>query len=169
VNAQHGQSAGSLQGHSILSEMSQALNSISTYSSSSGSVGVLDSLGLDLGSDGHLTEGTLLSTDSSNSPGVTAFLGSASGGGFLENATNALSNLETPTTGVLKAAEAGDQTQLTALASSISTKQSQVQQYQLNRENQMTQADAMIASMQQQYSYLTSMFAAEQTGESMDK
>jgi flagellar hook-associated protein 2 len=169
VNAQHGQSAGSLQGQSILSSLSQTLSSISTYNSPGGAIGGLEDLGLTLGTDGHLTynELGLLSADFGNSQGIMTFLGSATGGGFLQNATNAINNLEDPTSGVLKLSEAADQTQLTGLGTQISTKQAQVQQLQLNLQNQMAASDAMIAEMQQQYSYLTSMFQADQADNQM--
>jgi hypothetical protein len=36
-------------------------------------------------------------------------------------------------------------------------------------QNQMAAADALIASMEQQYSYLSGMFAAQQTADSMYK
>src|ERR1039458_804305 len=78
LGKQRGQSAGPLQGQAIVNSLSQALGSLSTYSSS-GSIGNLSSLGLSLGADGHLTYNalTLLGTDFGNSSGVATFLGSA--------------------------------------------------------------------------------------------
>jgi flagellar hook-associated protein 2 len=171
VNAQHGQSAGSLQGQSILSTLSNTLSAISTYNSPNSSINGLESLGLALGTDGHITYDAvgLMSADFSNSRGITSFLGSATGGGFLKTATDALNSLETPTTGLLKISETDMQSRLSALATNISDRQAKVQQFQLSLQNQMAAADALIASMQQQSSYLTAMFAAQDTADQMYK
>ena len=165
---QHGQSAGSLQGQSILNSLSQALASISTYSSSD-SIGYLKNLGLDLGKDGQLTYTamTLLGADFSDSAGVATFLGSATGGGFLKAATDTLNNLEDPSTGLIKTSETDLQSQISNLGTTITDKQNKVSDLQLQLQNQMARADASIASMEQQYSYLNSMFAAMQTADQM--
>jgi len=166
LDKQRGQTGGPLQGQAIINSLSQALASISTYSSSD-SIGSLASLGLDLGTDGQITyqETTLLAADFSNSSGVAAFLGSATGGGFLEAATNVMTSLEDPTTGLIKTAEANLTSQISALGTTISNKQTQVSNMQTQLENQMAQADAAISTMEQQYSYLNSMFAAQQTAD----
>ena len=58
-------------------------------------------LGFTLNDDGTLTYSplTMMSTDLVNSAGVTSFLGSATGGGFLEAATNAINSIEDSNTG----------------------------------------------------------------------
>jgi flagellar capping protein FliD len=126
-------------------------------------------LGFTLNDDGTLTYSPLnmMSTDLSNSAGVIAFLGSATGGGFLQAATNAMNNIETPTTGLLKSTETALQSQITSLGTTIATKQAQVQQLQTNLTNQMATADAAIANMEQQYSYMTSVYQAQQTANLM--
>jgi flagellar capping protein FliD len=126
-------------------------------------------LGFSLNDDGTLTYSpfTMLSTDLVNSAGVTAFLGSATGGGFLEAATNAINSIEDSNTGLLKTTEAAVQSQITSIGNTITDKQNAVDQLQTNLTNQMAQADAAIATMEQQYSYLNSMFAAEQTADEM--
>jgi flagellar hook-associated protein 2 len=166
LDKQRGQTGGPLQGQAIINSLSQALASISTYSSSD-SIGSLASLGLDLGTDGQITyhETTLLAADFSNSSGVAAFLGSATGGGFLEAATNVMTSLEDPTIGLIKTAEADLTSQISTLGTTISNKQTQVSNMQTQLENQMAQADAAISTMEQQYSYLNSMFAAQQTAD----
>jgi flagellar hook-associated protein 2 len=168
LGKQRGQAAGPLQGESIVNSLSQALASITTYSSSAGDVGLTD-LGLTLNLNGTVTYSplTLMSTDLSNSNGVTAFLGSTTGGGFLKAANDALTSIEDPATGLLKTTEADVQSQITSLGTTISDKQTQVDQLQTQLTNQMATADAMIASMEQQYSYLNSMFAAQQTADQM--
>jgi flagellar hook-associated protein 2 len=166
---QYGQSGGALQGQSIVFSLSQALAQMSTYySSTRGSIGMAD-LGLTLNNDGTLTYSplTMMSTDLENSPGVIAFLGSATGGGFLQAATNAIDNIETPNTGLLKTTESALQSQITSIGNTITQKQAAVSQMQTNLTNQMAQADAAIDSMQQQYAYMNSVYLAEQTANQM--
>jgi flagellar hook-associated protein 2 len=170
VGTQRGQTAGALQGQSIVNQLSSILSSISTYASS-GEVNGLAALGLDLGTNGQLTYSplTLMAADLSSSTGVTSFLGSATGGGFLKNATDALTSLEDSTTGLLKTAETDTTSQITKLGTTISAKQATVDAMQIQMQNQMAAADALIASMEQQYSYLSGMFAAQQTADAMYK
>jgi flagellar capping protein FliD len=77
--------------------------------------------------------------------------------------------LEDPSAGLLKTAESDMQTQITNIGNQITTKQNQVDQLQTTLTNQMAAADAMISSMEQQYSYLTSMFQAQQTADQLYK
>jgi flagellar hook-associated protein 2 len=166
---QYGQSGGPLQGQSIVYSLSQALAQMSTYySKASGSIGMSD-LGFTLNDDGTLTYSplTMMSTDLENSAGVISFLGSATGGGFLQAATTAIKSVETPTTGLLKTVETSTQSEITNIGNTIAQKQAAVSQLQTNLTNQMAQADAAIDSMQQQYSYMTSVFEAEQTADQM--
>jgi len=176
IVGQRGQSAGPLQGTSILTELSQALSSISTYGSSGGSFTTLHDMGLDLGDNGQLTytSGTFLANCFGNAAGIDAFLGTApdpngataaavAGSGFLAVASNALTDLETPTTGLLKSAETDLTSQITDIGTQIATKQAQVDTLQTTLTAQMAAADAAIATMEQTYSELSSMLAAQQT------
>jgi flagellar hook-associated protein 2 len=169
VDAQRGQAAGPLEATPILNELQQTLAAISTYASPGSQVSGLNDLGLQLNDDGSITytEGTLLSADIQNSSAVTSFLGSATGGGFLETATNALTELEDPTTGLLKNAETDTQTQITNIGNQITAAQAQVTQLQTNLTNQMADADTLISNTQQQYSEISGMFSAMQTEDEM--
>jgi flagellar hook-associated protein 2 len=164
LNKQRGSSAGPLEGQSIVSILSRSLSNIATYGSSSGQISSLETLGLSLGTDGHFTYTplTLMGTDLSNSAGVAAFFGSATGGGFLQSATNTLNNLEDSTVGLLKNAETDVTTQITNIGSQITARQNQVDQLQMQLTRQMAASDALIASMEQKYSFLSSMFQAQQ-------
>ena len=170
LGTQRGQSAGALGGQSIVNQLSSLLSSISTYSSS-GQINGLSALGLDLGTDGHITYNnfTLMAADLASSTSVTSFLGSATGGGFLKTATDALTSVEDPTTGLLKTLETDTKSQITSLGTTISAKQAAVDAMQLTMQNQMASADALIASMEQQYSYLSGMFQAQETADAMYK
>ena len=60
-------------------------------------------------------------------------------------------------------------TQITNIGNQITTKQNQVDQLQTKLTSQMAAADALIASMEQQYNYLYGMFAAMQTADQQYK
>ena len=93
---------------------------------------------------------------------MDSFLGTSTTGGFLESATNAMTRIEDPTTGIIKTDESEMQDQITSLNSQITTRQDQVNTLQQNLTTQMDAADAAIATMEQQYTYLSGMFQAEQ-------
>lgn len=170
VTSQRGQTTGALQGQSIVNQLSNILSQISTYSSD-GQVSGLATLGLDLGTNGQITYSplTLMAADLTSSTAVTAFLGSSAGGGFLKTATDILNHLENAGTGVLKTLETSTKTQITNLDTTIAAKQAKVDAMQLQMQNQMAAADALIASMEQQYSYLTGLFSAQDTAASSYK
>lgn len=166
LTKQRGQNGGPLQGSELVSQLQQVLSGMVDYYSSNGSSGAavdgLADLGITLNDDGTLSYDGGDTLDSASQTAVTAFLGSATGGGFLESSTNALNGLEDPTTGLIKTTETDYQNQLSSLSTQISDKQTQVNQLQTSLINQMDSADAMIASMEQQYDYLSDMLQAEQ-------
>jgi len=163
LQAQRGQSAGALQGQSILSQITQVVDNVATYSSQSGIAG-LAGLGLKLGENGQLTFNaqTLDTAYSGNPAAVASFLGSASGGGWLESATNLLSNLEDPIQGLVKIEETSLQGRTASVANQITTKQDQVTTMKATLTSQMAAADALISSLEQQDSFLTQMMQAQQ-------
>jgi flagellar capping protein FliD len=171
VNSQRGQGAGALAGQSVISQLSRILSGISTYASNGQISGLNADLGLELQNNGHLTYTALsfMAADITSSTGVTSFFGSAVGGGFLKNATDLLNGVEDPATGLLKTSETDWQSQITKIGTTIAAKQSQVDAMQLHMQNQMAVSDALIASMQQQASYLTNLFAAQNTADQMYK
>ena len=165
VGKQHGTTAGALSGQTVANDLSQTLSSLATYSASGASLSGLSGLGLQLDKTGHLTYSpfTLMAADMSNSCGVASFIGTPTSGGFLQTAIAALNDVLDPVTGTIKTAESNVQTRITATNSQINTKQDQVDQLQQRLLEQMSAVDALIASMEQQYSYISNMFQAMQT------
>ena len=98
---------------------------------------------------------------------MTSFLGSAAGGGFLKNATDVLSKIEDPATGLLKTSATDLKSQIARITETIAKKQSQVDALQLRLQNQMAISDALIAAMEQKSSYFSSMFSAHETANRM--
>jgi flagellar hook-associated protein 2 len=169
LDAQRGQTQGPLGGQPIVTALSQTLSSVATYALPDSNIGGLKLLGMEVQKNGQMTfnSGELMAANFSNSTSLTAFLGSATGGGFLKAATDAMSSVEGSTdgttTGFIKTTEADLQSQIDATNTNITEKQAQVDQLQQNLQDQMAAADAAISSMEQQYSYLSSMFQAMQT------
>ena len=160
--AQHGQNAGALSGDSVLQVAQQALASIVDYSNLSGSVTNLSDLGLDLDTSGNLTfNATEFEQNAGNNfTGLSQFLGSSTSG-FLGVATSALNNLEDPTVGAVKAEEASITQDLTTLNTNISNEESSINQFQQNLVSQLSQSDAMIATLQSQVTFFQGLFQIE--------
>jgi flagellar hook-associated protein 2 len=157
--AQHGQNAGALSGDSVLEVAQQALASIADYANFGGSITNLSDLGLDLDTTGHLTFNAAEFDQSAanNFAGVSQFLGSTSSG-FLGVATSALNNLEDPTVGAVKTEENSISQDLTQLNSNIADQENQINLFQQNLVNQLSQSDAVIATLQSQVSFFQGLF-----------
>jgi flagellar capping protein FliD len=105
---------------------------------------------------------TLDSAYSSGSGAVASFLGSATGGGWLASATNALTDLVDPNVGLVTNEETSLQTQTTSIANQITAKNAQITTLQTNLTQQMAAADTLISTIEQQDTFLTQMLQAEQ-------
>ncbi|MBV9762550.1 MAG: flagellar filament capping protein FliD [Acidobacteriaceae bacterium] len=160
--AQHGQNAGALSGDSILQVAQQALSSIVDYSNFSGSVTNLGNLGLDLDNSGNLTFNAAEFEQSagSNFTGLAQFLGTSTSG-FLGVATSALTSLEDPTVGAVKTEEASITHDLTTLNTNMGNEENSINQFQQNLVAQLSQSDAMIATLQSQVSFFQGLFQIE--------
>jgi flagellar capping protein FliD len=161
LDLQRGASQGSLGGQSIVSDLKDALRGISTYKESGGPI----MFGLELGTDGHFAfdQFKLFYADLGSSNSVTSFFGSATGGGFIQLATDAMTKVEDSTSGLIRTAKNNIQTQTDATNARIDDKQAQVDALNERLLTQMSAADAAISAMEQQYSYLSSMFSAMDT------
>jgi flagellar hook-associated protein 2 len=170
IDQQHGTSPGALTGQSVLGALSRVLSGLATYSDGASGISGISDLGMDLDKTGHLTfnQFTLVGTDLSNSAGVDAFLGSASRG-FLKLAIDSLSAVEDSVTGILPTSSAAVQDQITNITQTIADQQARVDQMTERMTEQISAADALIATMEQQYNYLSGMFQAMQTADAQYK
>ena len=152
-----GQNGGPLQGQSIVYQLFNSLSQIAVYSGSSGAVQTLADMGVTLGDDGQLTfDSSQFSSDSIDT--LQNFLGSASTGGFLQAATNALTGVEDTTTGSLQIAIQDLNNQITNQNNEISTENQKITDLQNNVTQQMATADSLIASLESQKTYMTGLF-----------
>lgn len=160
--AQHGKNAGALSGDSILEVAQQALSSIADYSNFGASITNLSGLGLDLDTQGHLTFNAAEFDQSAanNFAGLSQFLGNATSG-FLGTATSALNELEDPTVGAVKTEEASISQDLTNLNTNIANEEDSINLFQQNLVSQLSQSDAMIATLQSQVTFFQGLFQIE--------
>lgn len=166
LDNQHGTAGGPLTGQSIVFSLEQALRNLTNYSGGSGSAQSLADLGLTFNQTGQISfnQSQFASVAASNPGDVAGFLGSASGGtGFLGAATNILHGLDDPTTGLFQSAASTVQSQINSDNQQITATQQQVTAVQNQMTAQMAAADSLIASLQSQVSYFTSLFTDTQS------
>ena len=164
LNRNRGQSGGALAGQSIVYELTNSLQALANYSSGPSGLPSLAALGVKFDDNtGQLSydASAFAAATSGSVDALTGFLGSATGGGFLGAATSALSTIEDPTSGILTGDIKTIQTSIANTNQQITDQQNQVSQLQQNLTQQMSAADAMIYSMQQQSTYFQSMFTAQ--------
>jgi len=160
VAGQVGQSGGALAGQSLVYELQNALSKIAQFSGASGSIRSLSDLGLSLSSTGSLTfDSSQLSSQSAS--GIRQFLGGLTSGGFLQSANNLLNTLTNTTSGTLADEYNNIGTQVTNDQSQISSDQNRLNLIQASLSQQLSQADAAIAVLQQQNTYYTNLFQTE--------
>ena len=159
LGQQRGQSGGALSGDSLVFSLGNVLRQVSQYNSGSGSVDSLTALGLTLGQDGHLTfDSTAFASLSPTS--VQAFLGDIGSSGFVKTANDALSSVTDATTGLIPTDVLSIQSQITSQNSKIADQHARVDLLQANLQQQLSQADAAIATLQAQKTYFAELFTA---------
>jgi len=157
-----GQNGGALAGQSIVSELSSSLHALTNYAGSTNTVNSLADLGVTFDQNGHLQfDSTVFDQASSTSlSDVVNFLGSETGGGFLQAASSTLTGVTDPTSGLITDASNSLGTTINNLTTQISNKQDYISQMQTNLTAQMAAADSAISSLEQQVSQITNLFAA---------
>jgi flagellar hook-associated protein 2 len=166
VQKNRGQNGGALAGQSIVSQLSAALRNLAGYTPVSGSPDIqsIDDLGLAFDQSGHLQfDSSVYSAAAGSSlSNVLNFLGSETGGGFLQAAHNILTSVTDSTNGLVTNDITTTGASVTNLMKKISSKQDTVTHMQTNLIQQMSRADAAIASMEQQVTQITNLFSAMQ-------
>ena len=163
VQKNFGQNGGALAGDSTVLDMQQALTQMISYAGASGSITSLAQLGVEFTQQGTLTfnASALTSLSQSQIGDALNFLGGTNSGGFLEYANNTLNSITDPVSGSvatetqsLNTQNANDQTQIT-------NDQSQLTLLQTHLQEQMAQANALIAALQSQTTFLQGLFQAD--------
>jgi flagellar hook-associated protein 2 len=160
VNQNYGGSGSPLEGDSLIQGLSSILNQLGTYSNGT-PASSLANYGITLDQTGNLSVNTSTFTTAVNGnfPAFLAALGTSTTGGFLQTATNLLSGLEDPTSGLIKTEETDLSKQIASQQTKIANQQATVNQLQTNLTAQISQADTAIAQLESQVSYVTGLFA----------
>jgi flagellar hook-associated protein 2 len=157
LDTQVGPNAGPLSGQSIVYQLFSSLSQMGVYSGSSGAVRTLADMGVTLDKTGQLTfDSAQFSSDSIDA--LQNFLGSASTGGFLQLATNDLTGVEDTTIGSLKTAIHDLNSQIANQNTQISDETQKITDLQNTVTQQVAAADALIASLESQKTYMTGLF-----------
>jgi flagellar hook-associated protein 2 len=163
VEKNTGQNGGALVGDSAVLDMQQALTQMITYSGSSGAITSLAQLGVEFTQQGTLTfDSTVIGgMSASQITDALSFLGNSNSSGFLQYANNTLDSITDPTTGVIVSDTQAFQNQNTQDQNEINNDQAQLSLMQTNLTAQMAQANALIASLQNQTTFLQGLFQAD--------
>lgn len=157
-----GQAGGALSGQHFIYTLSRNLRQMIEYADSESGISGLTELGFTFDRDGRIYFNTMdfMAKDLESSGQVVAFLGSTLGGGFLRSASQTIQAATNPVWGRVR-------TELDAVAASIArTEESiaetteQIEQMEISLQEQMAAADALIAQMEQQYTYITYLVEA---------
>jgi flagellar hook-associated protein 2 len=157
----HGSGGGALTGQSIVPTLQQSLRELVQYRGGSGTVQGLPDLGVSLDDHGKLTfnQAQFANASAAHPGDLAAFLGSASGNGFLHSATSILTALGDSATGTFHSVLTTVKQQIDKDNSQITTLQDNLTRLNNNLVAQMSAADALLASLQSQVSYFTLLFA----------
>jgi flagellar hook-associated protein 2 len=160
LSKSRGQDAGALSGQGVVSSLTMSLRQLSNYTGTGGSITSLTDLGLTFDTNGHLNfDPTVLSSiRGPQLADLTSFLGGATGGGFLQFATNLMAGIEDANTGLLPTAISSTAGEIAHENQLIANRQNSLTQLQTSLQEQMSKADALISQIESRNSYFTTLF-----------
>ena len=159
LDKHRGEAGGVLAGQSILYSLSRTLADLTGYQGS-GETGSIQELGLSFDRTGHLSFNSLtfLAANFISPEATAAFLGDKTAGGFLKAATGPLDLVERTASGMLKTEMTSITAEIGNVDRRIAESQARVDQMKTSLYERMATTDAMIAALEQQFNYLSSMF-----------
>jgi len=162
VQKNQGQNGGALTGNGVILTMQQVLQQLGSYSNPGSSISNLTELGVTFTQQGTLSfDPTVFSSLSqSQVQDAISFLGDPNTGGFLQYATNSLNSLTDPTGGAIALQNQAYQTQTQNDQTKLNNYNDQLTQLQNTLNAQMAQANALIATLQQENTFLQGLFQA---------
>ncbi|MBV8553636.1 MAG: flagellar filament capping protein FliD [Acidobacteriaceae bacterium] len=155
-----GQNGGALSGESIVYELQGALETLASYTTGTGALGSLSDLGLTFDQSGNIQfDSSVFASVAATAPSdILNFLGSETGGGFLQSAANLLASVNDSTSGMLAEGTQSINDEISNIATQINNDQAKVTELQQSLTTQMASADATIASLQNQVTEVTTLF-----------
>jgi flagellar hook-associated protein 2 len=162
IGRNHGTVGGPLTGEAVLTQLEQTLRGLVQYSGGSGTVTSLSDIGLTFDPTGKLTFNQLTfdNARTTHPQDVSAFLGSAGSPGFLATADATLTNLADPISGLFKTTSDSLQKRIDQDTDQINITEKRITTMQAAMVQQMSLADAALATMESQLTMLTGLFQA---------
>lgn len=160
IDAHRGESAGVLAGHGLVSTLTSALRNLVGYSTA-GSVPSLTALGLTYDADGRLSLDSstfTAATDTASELDATlSFLGSEDSG-FVMAALDNLDGLLDSTDGLFQLQTTSLEDQLESVEDLLEAGQQRVDLMEADLRERISAADALIAAMEQQATFMIGLF-----------
>lgn len=162
LGTNRGQGGGALTGDALISTLAQSLRNLSGFTGGAGAAQNLTDLGLTFDKTGHLSFDQVVfsSVTAAHPSDVAAFLGSSSTGGFLKSAIDVMNGLDDPSTGTIETTITNAQTAIDNQNQKISDEQDRIDAISTALTAKISAADALIASLEQQSNYFTTLFAS---------
>jgi flagellar hook-associated protein 2 len=163
IQKNQGQNGGALTGNGVILTMQQVLEQMGAYSNPGSSITNLTQLGVTFTQQGTLSFDPTVVAGLSQTQiqDAVTFLGDPTTGGFLQFATNSLNSLTDPTNGAIALQNQAYTTQTNNDQQKLNTAQDQLTQLQNNLNAQMAQANALIATLQTENTFLQGLFQAD--------
>jgi flagellar hook-associated protein 2 len=162
LETHRGEGLGALKGESMIATLGQSLRELAAYSSDSGEITSLASLGLEITQYGKLTfdQTVFEETASENVDGMLSFLGGVGQGGFLDTSSTWLKQLSGDGDSLLGIAIETMDGSILSQNKMIADSEDRISLLQETLEARMAAADALIATLEQQVQYMNSLFEA---------
>lgn len=162
LDQSRGQNGGPLAGDASVGIVSDALQQITSYVSVGSGLNSLAAIGVTLSDKGVMSfdSSAFQAAVANNFDALSSLLGDSKHPGFLSFASQILNGLEDASEGALKTGLTLLDDQISSQDASIAREQERVDQYEKTMREQMYAADALIAALEQQVTYFTSMFEA---------
>jgi len=162
LDKHRGKDAGALAGSSLVYSLARSLRDLVGYEAGSGTVSSLAQLGMGFDSNGRLTldQSAFNQAGAAGFTAISEFLGSASGSGFLAYASSLLNSLTDSEDGLVSTELSSIQSQISWQNTRIEQEEDRISQIEQNLNARLTAADALIASLERQATYLNGLFEA---------
>jgi flagellar hook-associated protein 2 len=160
INQHRGEGAGALAGDAILSTLSGNLRSLAGFEGGSGSVERLSDLGVTLDQFGKLSfnQDTFDTVAAAHPGDVAAFLGSATTTGFLKSGADIVDSTQDPEEGTIEVSKTVTSSRIETYNDRIQAEEDRIELLRSNLIARIAAADALIASLEQQVTYFTTLF-----------
>jgi flagellar hook-associated protein 2 len=164
LDKHRGEARGALSGQQLVHSLGQMLRDAVNYSAGGGAVGSLADLGFGFDSAGRLSFNAMafMGADMTSGGQVAAFLGGAEKDGFLRAAAGAMDSATNPVWGRVRTEMASVDADIRRTDARIAENRERVNRMQVGLQERMAEADALIASLEQQYRYISTMLEAMQ-------